>query len=117
LYGANPRSGVFRNLAPPPSPPGVGVPPPPPPLVGGEDTLAGWRGGGGSIVRKKPDTTLYSTYESTLWVRERVASRHSHQYLSTKGTVSVLHSMRAEACKGPTFPKFPLKKLLPACTL
>jgi hypothetical protein len=40
----------------------------PPPLVRGEDTLARWRGGGGSIVWKTPDTALYSTYVSTLWL-------------------------------------------------
>ncbi len=30
-------------------------------------SLKGGRGGGGSIVRKTPDTSLYSTYVSTLW--------------------------------------------------
>jgi hypothetical protein len=40
----------------------------PPPLVRGEDKLAGWRGGGGSIFWKTPDTALYSTYVSTLWL-------------------------------------------------
>ncbi len=39
----------------------------PPPLVRREDTLAGWRGGG-SIFWKTPDTALYSTYVSTLWL-------------------------------------------------
>ncbi len=40
-----------------------------PPLVRGEDTLAGWRGGGGTIFWKTPDTALYSTYVSTLWLK------------------------------------------------
>ncbi len=107
-------SGVFRNIEPPPGeckPPAFGA--------GGVHTRWVEKGWGSIVrlVRKMPDTALYSIYESTLWVRERVASTHSHQYLSTKGTVSVLHSMRAEACKGPTFPKFPLMELLPACTL
>ncbi len=61
-------SGVFRNIDPPaPLQPGECVVYPPS-LVRGEDTLAGWRGGGGSIVRKTPDTALYSTYVSTLWL-------------------------------------------------
>jgi hypothetical protein len=42
---------------------------PPPPLVRGEDTLGEWGGGGGSTFGKTPDTVLYSTYVSTLWVR------------------------------------------------
>jgi hypothetical protein len=46
----------------------VCTPPPLPPLVRGEDTLAGWRGGGGLIFWKMPDTALYSTYVSTLWI-------------------------------------------------
>ncbi len=45
----------------------------PPPLVRGEDTFAGWRGGGGSIFWKTPDTTLYSTYVSTLWYVRTIA--------------------------------------------
>jgi hypothetical protein len=39
--------------------------------VRGEDTLAGWRGGEGSKFWKAPDTALYSTYVSTLWVETR----------------------------------------------
>jgi hypothetical protein len=59
-------SGVFHNIDPPPPHRQAIVYPPPPPLLRGEDTLAGWIGGGGSTVRKTPDTTLYSIYESTL---------------------------------------------------
>jgi hypothetical protein len=68
LEEANPMSGVFRNVDPPPPHPLASVYPPP--LVRGEDTLAGWRRGGGSIVRKTLDTALYSMYiqyVSTLW--------------------------------------------------
>ncbi len=43
-----------------------------PPLVRGEDTLAGWKGDGGSIFWKTPDTALYSTYLSTLWVQQNM---------------------------------------------
>jgi hypothetical protein len=56
---------------------GVFHPPPPPPtnrppLVLEEDTLAGWKGGGGGLIFwKTPDTALYSTYESTLWLKQR----------------------------------------------
>ncbi len=58
---------VFQNIDPPPtSPPGECVPRL---RCGGEDTLAGWKGGGGSIFWKTPDTALYSTYVSTLWLR------------------------------------------------
>jgi hypothetical protein len=43
--------------------------PPPPPLVrGGGHTRWVERGVGGSIYGKTPDTALYSTYVSTLWV-------------------------------------------------
>jgi hypothetical protein len=60
-------SGVFQNIEP--SPPGECVPQPPPPAfgVGGGHTRwveRGW----GSISWKTPDTALYSTYVSTLWV-------------------------------------------------
>jgi hypothetical protein len=51
-------SGVFQNIDPPP----------PHRPVRGLDTLAGWRGGRGSIFWKTPDTALYSTYVSTLWL-------------------------------------------------
>jgi len=58
-------SGVFQNNDPPPTARRVCTPLP---LVRGEDTLAGWSGGGGSIFWKTPDTSLYSTYASTLCV-------------------------------------------------
>jgi hypothetical protein len=81
-------SDVLQNIdPPPPSPPGECVPPAFGAGVLGEDTLAGWRGGWGvniledarhrigllegggrSIFWKTPDTALYSTYVSTLWV-------------------------------------------------
>jgi hypothetical protein len=40
----------------------------PPSLVRGKDIFAGWRGVGGSIFWKTPDTALYSSYVSTLWI-------------------------------------------------
>jgi hypothetical protein len=59
-------SGIFQNIDPlPPYRPASVYPPP---LVRGEDTLAGWKGRGGSIFWKTPDTALYSTYVSTLWL-------------------------------------------------
>ncbi len=45
MLEANPMSGVFQNIDPPPPPRQASVYPRP--LVRGEDTLAGWRGGGG----------------------------------------------------------------------
>jgi hypothetical protein len=71
-----------KILTPTLSPPGERVPPPP--LVQGEDTLAGWRGGG-SIFWKTPDTALYSTYVSTLWVlpcKVRIRIRSSKRTVS-----------------------------------
>jgi hypothetical protein len=58
---------VFQNIDP--TPPHRPASVYPPPLVRGEDTLAGWKGGGGSIFWRTPDTALYSTYVSTLWVQ------------------------------------------------
>jgi hypothetical protein len=60
-------SGVFQNIDPPPSHRPASVYPTA--FGAGEDTLAGWRGGGESIFWKTPDTALYSTYVSTLWVQ------------------------------------------------
>jgi hypothetical protein len=58
-------SGVFQNIYPHPSHRPASTPLP---FVRGENTLAGWKGGGGSIFWKTPDTALYSTYVSTLWI-------------------------------------------------
>ncbi len=70
LYEANPMSGVFQNIEPPtPSPPGECIPPPPRLWCGGRTHSLGGKGGGVSIFWKTPDTALYSTYVSTLWVR------------------------------------------------
>ncbi len=62
LQEANPMYGVFQNIVPPsPHRPALWC-------GGGHTRCAGWRGGGGSIFWKTPDTALYSTYVSTLWV-------------------------------------------------
>jgi hypothetical protein len=48
-------SGVFQNIDPPTR-------------CGGRTHSLGGEGGGGSIFWKTPDTALYSTYVSTLWL-------------------------------------------------
>ncbi len=64
---ANPMSGVFQNIEPPPPPPPGECMNPPHQRRGRTHSLGG-EGGGGSIFWKTPDTALYSTSASTLWV-------------------------------------------------
>jgi hypothetical protein len=65
--------GVFKKIDTPPHLPHrpASVYPPPPFSAGGGHTrwVEKGVGGGGSIFWKTPDTALYSTYLSTLWLR------------------------------------------------
>ncbi len=66
-----------------PVPPGECVPPPPPPPPGfgaGGGRTRWVERGGGSIVRKTPDTSLYSIYVSTLWLRVCIRIRYRHLF-------------------------------------
>ncbi len=69
LQEANPMSGVFQNIDPPP----------PSALTArwGEDTLAGRRGGGGGGVNSLEGarTALYTIYVSTLWLHVSILSK------------------------------------------
>ncbi len=51
--------------------------PPPSFGAGGGHTRRAGKGGGGSLVRKTPDTALYSTYVSTLWMNQKGHGRRT----------------------------------------
>ncbi len=68
--GGHSNSGGFQNIDPlPPHRPASVYLPPPCLWCGGRTHSLGGEGGGGSIFWKTPDTALYSTDVSTLWVR------------------------------------------------
>jgi hypothetical protein len=73
--------GVFQNIDPPPPRPASVYPPARTHSLGGE-----W--GGGSIFLKTPDTALYSTNVSTLWVRAS-AWGQTFNFLIFKYSVSI----------------------------
>ncbi len=71
LYEANPMSGVFQNIDPPPPHCPASVYGGTSGVVGGHTRWVEREVGGGSIFWKTPDTALYSTYVSTLWLVAR----------------------------------------------